>query len=131
MLRALKIVLIVYGAIGILNGLTLIVAPQLFAKVCGLRDMEIGDFGMVIAAVCGAAFVATCVWFIVAARDPLKHIMWVKFAILWNILVVVVMSYLVVKDTIDFSQAAMGIIGGAVLAVVLLVLYPYRAARNG
>ena len=57
--------------------------------------------------------------------------MCVKFAILWNILAVVVMLYLVVKGAVDFSQAAMGIIGGVVFAVAFLALYPYRVARSG
>jgi hypothetical protein len=132
MIRGLQVVLIVYGVIGILDGLALIVAPQLFARIWGFGEIvEISDFGIYIAAICGAAFVAACVWIVVAGRDPLRHIMWVKFAILWNILAVVVMLYLVVQGTIDFSQAAMGIIGGAVLAAALLALYPYRAARGG
>ncbi len=130
MIRGLKVLLIVYGAIGILDGLVLIVAPQLFANTWGFGGMEIAAFGVTIAAVCGAAFVAACVWFIVAARDPLRHIMWVKFAILWNVLAVVVMLYLLGKGTVDFSQAATGIIGGAVFAAAFLILYPYRAARS-
>ena len=128
MILGLKIALIVYGVIGILDGLVLILNPQLFANICGFGEMEIGDFGVYIAAIYGVAFVAASVWFIVVARDPLKHIMWVKFAILWRILVVVVMLYLVVRGTIDFGQVAMGIVGGAVLTVVFLALYPYRTA---
>ena len=131
MIRALKVVLIVYGVLGILGGLALIVAPQLFARMWGSGEIgAVSDFGVYISAICGVAFVAACVWLIVAARDPLRHIMWVKFAILWNILSVVVMLYLVVQGTIDFSQAATEIIGGAVFAAALLVFYPYRAARS-
>ncbi len=131
MIRALQVVLIVYGVIGILDGLVLIINPQLFAKIWGFGEIgAISDFGVTIAAICGAAFVAACVWFIVAARDPLRHIMWVKFAILWNILAVVVMLYLVVQGTVDFSQAGMEIITGAVFAAALLVFYPWRAAHT-
>ena len=131
MIRGLQVVLIVYGVIGILDGLVLIFNPQLFAKIRGFGEIgAISDFGVTIAAICGAAFVAACVWLVVAGRDPLRHIMWVKFAILWNILAVVVMLYLLARGTVDFSQAGTGIIGGAVFAAALLALYPYRAARG-
>ena len=132
MILGLKIALIVYGVLGILDGLALIIAPQLFASMWGFGGIgEMSDFGVNIAAVCGTSFMAACVWIIAAARDPLRHILWVKFVIFWSILVVVVQLYSVAKGAIDFNQAVMGIIGGAILAVAFLILYPYRATRAG
>ena len=49
MILGLKIALIVYGVIGILDGLVLIFNPQLFANIWGFGEMAISDFGVTIA----------------------------------------------------------------------------------
>ena len=78
----------------------------------------------------GISFVAPGVWLIVAGRYPLRHLTWVKFAILWCILAVVAGLYSIVQSAVDFSQVGMAIILDAVFAVAFLALYPYRLART-
>ena len=129
MIRGLRVVLIVWGAIHILLGLALIVTPYQAASMMGFG--EIADFGVYVAPLWGAALIAASVWLIVAGRDPLRHISWVKFVILLSILGLVVQLYSVMQGTVDFSQAGVGIIEDAVFAVAFLALYPYRAARGG
>ncbi len=128
MIRGLKLALIVWGAIHILLGLAFVVAPYQAAGLMGFG--EIADFGVYIAALCGVLFIAISVWVIIAGRDPLRHITWVKFVILLSILGLVVQLYSVVQGAVDFSQAGVGIIEDAVFPVVYLVQYPYRAARR-
>jgi hypothetical protein len=130
MIRGLKVLLIVLGVIHIFEGLVVILAPQLFANIWGVGEMEIADYVRYIMALLGISLIAPAVWLIAAARDPLRHITWVKYAMLMSILGVVVQLYLVVKGTVDFSQAATGIVIGAVFAAAFLILYPYRAARS-
>ncbi len=114
----------------ILFGLALIFIPQLVAKnIWGFG--EITDYVTFIMGGLGICIIAPSVWLIVAARDPLRHIMWVKFGILWMILGVVVQLYSVIQGAVDFSQAQWGIITDGVFGVALLVFYPYRAARRG
>ncbi len=129
MIRALKVVLIVWAVLHILLGLALIVAPHQTAAMMGFG--EIANFGVYVAGLWGAAFIAASVWLIAAARDPLKHIAWVKFVILLSILSLVVQLYTVIQGAVDFSQAAIGIVGGAVFAAAFLAFYPWRAARGG
>ena len=129
MIRGLKVALIVWGVLHILLGLALIVGPYQAASMMGFG--EIADFGVYIIPLYGVCLIAPAVWLIVAGRDPLRHISWVKFAILWSILFVVAGLYSIIQGTIDFSQAGTGIIIDAVFAVAFLALYPYRAARGG
>ena len=129
MIRALKVVLVLWGAIHILLGLALIVVPYQAAGMFGFG--EIADYVPYIMGLWGACFIASSVWVIAAGRDPLRHISWVKFAILWSILSVVVGLYSIVRGAADFSQVGPGIITDAVFAVAFLVFYPYRAARSG
>ena len=49
MILGLKIALIVYGVIGILDGLVLIFNPHFFANIWGFGEMAISDFGVTIA----------------------------------------------------------------------------------
>lgn len=128
MIRGLKIVLIVYGVIGILLGLAFLVVPYQVASMFGFG--EIAAYVPYIMAMCGVSFIAPAVWLIVAGRDPLRHITWVKFAILWSILLVVAGAYSIVQGAADFSQIGTGIITDAVFAVAFLALYPYRLARS-
>jgi hypothetical protein len=128
MIRALKVALILYGAISILLGLLLIVVPQQAASMWGFEG--ISDIGVYIAALCGISFVAPGVGLIIAGQDPLRHITWVKFAILWAILAVVAGLLSIIRGAADFSQVGTGIILDSVFAVVFLALYPYRAVKS-
>ncbi len=128
MIRGLQVVLIVFGVRNILLGLVFIVTPQLFANIWGFG--EIADYVPYIMGILGLSLIAPSVWLIAAARDPLRHITWVKFGILWMILAVVVPFYSIIQGAVDFSQVGIGIIQDAVFAAALLVFYPWRAARS-
>ena len=127
MVRGLKVALILFGAISILSGLAHIIVPYQLASMVGFG--EIADYVPYLMAMVGICFIAPGVWLIVAGRDPLKHITWVKFAILWSILAVVAGLYSIIQGAVNFSQVGMVIILDAVFAVAFLALYPYRAAR--
>jgi len=129
MIRGLKIALIAYGVIGILLGLVFGVVPYQVASMFGLG--ETAAYVPYFMAMCGVSFMAPAVWLIIAGRDPLRHITWVKFAILWAILCAVAGAYSVVRGGVDFSQIGPGIIIGAVFVVGLLALYPHCASRPG
>jgi len=127
MIKTLKVVLIAYGAIHIVLGLSLVFAPQQTAVMMGFA--ELGSPALYVAALCGLTFIAASVWIIAAARDPVQNITWVKFAILWTVLGFIVQLYLLIQGTVDFSQAGLGIVLDIVFAAALLALYPYRAVR--
>ncbi len=120
--------MIVFGVRNILFGLACIVTPQLVANIWGLG--EITDYVPFLIGIFGLSLIAPAPWLIAAARDPLRHITWVKFGILFMILAVVVPFYSVIQGAVDFSQVGIGIIQDAVFAVAFLALYPWRAARR-
>jgi hypothetical protein len=129
MIKGLKAVMIVWGVIHVLLGLVFIFFPVQFAPMMGFGKLDNSSIYM--AALCGLTFLSAGVWLIIAARDPLRNIMWVNFAILWASLGVVVQLFLAGTGTISFAQAAYGTIQDFVFAVLFLVFYPYRAARTG
>ena len=127
MIKALKVVMIVYGAIGLLLGLGLIFMPDQMAGMAGFG--EIPGYTKWYMAVLGATFVAACIWVIAAGRDPLRHIYWVKFVVTLPILLLVINAYSIIKGYVDFSQVGTHLILDVIFTVAFLVLYPWRAGR--
>jgi energy-converting hydrogenase Eha subunit C len=127
MIKALKVWLIIFGAVHILVGLTTILIPAQWAAMGGVA--QITDYERWLLALLGACFIAIGVWVIVAGRNPLSHINWIKFAILKSALTVVVGVYLIIQGYIDFSQVGAVVILDAVFTIALLACYPWRAAR--
>jgi uncharacterized membrane protein YozB (DUF420 family) len=67
-------------------------------------------------------------FFILAARDPLKHIMWVQLAIIWSIFDLIADLYFIIRGDITFRMAGSALIGGVIFLVAFLILYPWRKA---
>ncbi len=128
MLKALSIVMIVFGAIGILFGLSDIIAPEQGAKLFGFGEAP--DYVRWIAAMAGASYVAAGSWVIVAARNPIRHILWVKYLITKSLLFTVVTAYTLIRGYVSFSQVGALLILFAVFAVLFLVFYPWRVKES-
>jgi hypothetical protein len=127
MIKALKVALTIWGSIAILAGLSYIFIPDLIADRAG--SGQIADYVRWIMAFSGAIFISSGSWVIVAARDPLRHIIWVKFEITKSLLVPTVTVYSIIRGNVQFRQVGSILILFAVFAVVFLVLYPWHAAR--
>jgi hypothetical protein len=78
----------------------------------------------------GFGLVAACIFLIIAARDPLKHILWVKYAIVFAILSLAAELYSVILGYITLGSGLTAIILHAVFAAGLLAFYPWRTARS-
>ena len=126
MIKPLKVTMIVYAVIGIVFGLAYIFVPRQLAAMFGHESLP--ALAAALAVVLGASFVAPCIFLIIAARDPLKHILWVKFAIVFAILMLAAEIYSVIMGYNTLGQAGTGIIIHAVFAVGLLAFYPRRTA---
>ena len=130
MVRGLKIAMIIWAVIAILVGLAYIIFPRQLGQMGGYEKAPI--WVLYILAMIGVSWVSTGVFVIIAAiRDPIKHIMWVQFAIVSAILIVAVMVYSLLQGLISFSQGAGTLIVNAVFAVVFLALYPWAKPKGG
>jgi hypothetical protein len=129
MIKGLKIVMIIWGAIGILAGLAHIFSLNQLADWAGIErgPAYMPWLGVQI----GVSWIVPCVFVIIAAvRDPLKHIMWVQFAIAEAVLLLAADVYSTIRGFVTFSQVGGSIIIFAVIAVALLALYPWRATKQ-
>ncbi|MFC1961635.1 hypothetical protein ACFLWN_01105 [Chloroflexota bacterium] len=131
MIKPLKVTMIVYAVIGIVLGLAFFFVPHQLSAMLGHEAGAGPASAPALAAELGVGFVAAGIFLIIAARDPLKHILWVKYAIVFAILLLAALLYSLILGYFNLSQAGTGLIIHAVFAIALLVFYPWRAARSG
>ena len=129
MLKALKVTMVVWAVLHIILGLAFIFVPQQLGEMFGYST-EGPEYILSFLASLGVGMIAPSVYLIAAARDPLRHIYWVKFDILWIALSLVVELYSEIQGDISFGQVAMDIILFAVFLVAFLVFYPWRRAPS-
>ena len=129
MLKALKVVMTVYVVVHVLLGLIDITMHDFMATL--LRISDVPSYVNWMEEVTGAIFIALGVWIAIAARDPIQHIRWVKFAITASSLILIVSVHSILAGYVEFSQVAISIVVPVIFVVALLVCYPWRLARRG
>lgn len=128
MIRALKVVLVIFGVVEIIMGLVMVIFPDYAASMIKTSN-PIGDLKYTMASL-GICLIVPSIFLIMAARDPLRHINWVKFAIAWCGIGAIAGLYSVLRGDIEFGHVMTQIIMDAVFAVLFLILYPYQAAKS-
>lgn len=111
--KALKIVLAAYGA-----GLTVVGLSYFFF---GQEDVR---------RVLGASLLAVGAFLVIAARDPIRQIQWVRFAMVFALLFVAVSVYLGLFVRDEFRSVLDGILIHGSFATLLLIFYPWQAVRD-
>jgi len=130
--KALKVILIVFGALSAVSGLMHIFFPEMLRAMIGLGDMpEACKPALMCMVSVGVSFVAGGVYLIIAGtKDILRHIYWVQFAMLWAILAVAGALYSVLMGYVTFNQVMMPVILDAVFFILLLIFYPYGRTED-
>jgi hypothetical protein len=128
MIKALSAAMIVWAVVGILFGLGFILAPEQMIASVGFQNSP--AYFSYFLGLLGMAYVVSGIFVMMAARDPLKDIRWVKLALAWSILDVVIIVYHIVRGNVTFNQAGFVIIIDVISAIAFLVFYPWRAAGS-
>jgi hypothetical protein len=123
-LKALKVILIVWAATGILMGLAFLFIPE---QLGAMQGYEQGPaYIPYFLAMLGIGMIVPSIFIIVAmTRDLLKNILWVQMAITWAILLVAVDVYSALIGFVSFNQVMMPVIVDGVFFVLLMVFYPW------
>lgn len=119
----LKVALILYGAIHIVQGIILLVAPE---RMTELADFEALGSSEYFLAIIGGAFIAAGVWFAMTGLDPLQNINGVRFAVLWAGLLLIIPLFTLWYDYVNFGHIWFLVVQNAIFAAVFLIFYPYR-----
>jgi hypothetical protein len=130
MIKGLKVVMIIGAAMWILLGLALVFVQAQYSAMMGFAKGP--EWSPFLHALLGVCYIAGGAFIIVAAvRDPLRHIMWVQFAIVVTILALAVEVYSLMRGFVTFEQVGTVVIINAVFFVALMALYPWRAKPGG
>ena len=129
MIKGLKVAMIVYGALHVLMGLMFIFLREQTGSMMGYeKGPEYIHYMMTILGIC---FIVPGAFIILAStRDILQNILWVQLSIAWSILTFIAGLYSNLMGFVTFKQAAIAIIMGAVFAIIFLILYPWRVAKQ-
>jgi hypothetical protein len=128
MVKALKVTMIVYGVIGILFGLLMVFIPGQMNE--WFNGPALSGYEKYLTALIGMPNIAAAVFLIIASRDPIKNISWVKFAIVWALFWAVTVVYGLVRGYVDFSQEGSALIIHIIFAALFFAFYPWRAAQT-
>jgi hypothetical protein len=127
MLKALKVILIVYGALAVVMGVIQAFFPSVIHAMMNLGEMpDVCSPGLYALAGSGISLIAGGIFLIIAGtRDILRNILWVQFALLWSILAVAIAVFSTLMGYVTFNQAMGAIIIDGVFFILLMIFYPW------
>jgi hypothetical protein len=129
MMKGLKIAMIAWAVIGILFGLAFLFAPNQMGEGFGLS--QVPTYVQYFLALLGNMYIVTSICVILAARDPLKHILWVQFAITGSLMDMIASLVFIIRGSLTFSQGGDNLIINIILVPALLIFYPWRRKQAG
>ena len=128
MIKALKIVMIIYGALFILMGLVEFIAPDISYSLQGFQNPPIYiHMYQGVSAVC---FIVAGIWIIVAGRDPHRNINLVRFAITLSALLLANDIFMAVRGYFNVIALSPLMAIDVIFGILLLVFYPWHQARS-
>jgi hypothetical protein len=132
MLKALKVILIVYGALAVVMGVLQAFFPNVIHAMLNLGEMpDVCSPGLYALAMSGISLIAGGIFLIIAgSRDILRNILWVQFALLWSILAVAGAVFSALMGYVAFSQAMGSIITDGVFFILLMAFYPWGRTED-
>jgi len=130
--KALKVILIIYGALAFVLGVLQAFFPDVVRAMMNLGEMpDVCSPGLYALAASGISLIAGGIFLIIAGtRDILRNILWVQFALLWSILFVAIAVYSVLMGYVTFDQAMGAIIGDGIFFILLMIFYPWGRAEE-
>lgn len=121
-MRKLKAMMIVFGAILAIEGLLDLVFPVQRAAGMGLGPCA--EHAQLPMAVLGATWLVAGVWSIASARDPLRHLNWVKFVLTLPLALMLGLLLAVLRGDVAGRQVAVDIAVDAFFVLAFVAFYP-------
>jgi hypothetical protein len=116
--------MVVFGAILAIEGILDIALPVQRAAGMGLG--QCASQAQLPMAILGATWLVAGVWTIVGARDPLRHLNWVKFALTFPFVLLMALAGAALRGDVPFRQVAIDIVFDALFVVLFIVFFPRR-----
>jgi len=131
MLKALKILIIIWSAIGILFGLGMVFLPEQMGTMQGYATEGVASYIPYLLASIGVFMIVSSSFIIAGVcRDILRNILWVQFAIAGAIFSVAVAVYSMLMGFVTFQQVMLGIIIDGAFFIAFMALYPWGRTED-
>ena len=121
-LTLLRYLLMLDAAILFLLGALLILMPRQIELAFQFHDLPPAVSYLI--GLWGCVFVTLGFGYVVAATQPLRHLVWVQVGIARGVLECVLGVIYLARDIVTWQQAAFGIIAAAAIAIAYAALYP-------
>lgn len=120
---ALRVLLAADAAVLLVLGLLLLLRPQQVELALGFHDLPLT--ANYILGILGCLFATTALGYATAARDPLRHIIWIQIGIARGALEVLLGLFYVLNGAVTWQQAGFGLAAAAAMTVAYLIFYPH------
>ena len=128
-LSLLRYLLILDAAVLFLLGALLILAPVRVERAFHFQDLPPAIAYII--GLWGCVFATLAIGYVVAASDPLRHVIWVQVGIARGILECVLGVVYLARGIVTFDQAGFGLILAALISIAYMLCYPTSAtSRN-
>jgi hypothetical protein len=121
-LSLLRNLLLLDAAVLLVLGALLIFAPQQVETAFRFKDLPPGVNYII--GLWGCVFATMAIGYFVAASNPIRHAIWIQIGIARGAIECLLGLVYVARGVVTFSQAGLGIIVAAFIAVAYLALYP-------
>jgi hypothetical protein len=128
MARALKVLLYLYGLIFIVDALFFIFFQNQTSSF--LKMDKFNDTTAFFVMQLGVVYLAIGIWLIIAGRNPLKHLHWIKFIFTLLPIGIAAIIYAYVKDYIGLSILGPMTALDVIIVICLAVFYPRSGVKN-
>lgn len=123
-MKGLKGSMIAWGVVGLLFGLVFIVFPSQLLAAFGVSLVP--SYVQYILVLLGNVSIASGIFVILAAGDPLRHILLLQFAMTWSLLDLIASLVFILRGNLTFIQAGAGVIPNLILLAAFLIFYPWH-----
>ena len=120
----LRGLLMLDAAILFLLGALLILAPHLIEQAFGFSGLPAAVSYLI--GLWGCLFATTALGYVMAAADPLRHLIWIQIGIGRGALECIVGIVYLAQGVVTARQAGIGILVAAAIALAYVVLYPRK-----
>ena len=121
-LLLLRYLLFIDAAVLFLLGALLIFAPSQVERAFHFQDLP-PAIGYIIG-LWGCVFATLAVGYVVAATDPLRHVVWVQVGIARGVLECVLGLVYLARGIVTFQQAGFGLLVAALISIAYILCYP-------
>jgi len=126
-LTFLRYVIMIDAAVLFVLGACLICAPKQVELAFQFRDLP--DAVSYLLGLWGCMFATLGCGYVMAATDPLRHVVWVQVGIARGALECVLGLIYLSRGVVTWQQAAFGLITAALMTSAYVVLYPRQQVR--